>query len=186
MKLENLRDNGSFARNTWFQIKWLILKKKKRFFVGLCPLSDVYLLFWVSIGYIWNQVRSGVRRDGGTKCWNRWSISKKFWAADNTWEYKRQSVGVILQKWIEIRCIWSRKLCRVRKLYFPELVSDTYESRYVVVYPSMGVINAETGSQSRKNSAQHVILESTNGSHLVWYYRNGLKSEAYDQESYAE
>lgn len=39
MKLENLRDNGSFARNTWFQIKRLILKKKIDFLLDfvLCP-----------------------------------------------------------------------------------------------------------------------------------------------------
>ena len=87
-------------------------EKKNRFFVGLCPMSDVCLLFWVSIGYIW--------------------------------------------------------------------------IRYVVLYPGMGVLNAEIGGQSRKNFEQQIILESTNGSQLVWYYKNGLKLDAYDQESYAE
>lgn len=105
MKLENLRDNGSFARNTWFQIKWLILLD----FV-LCPTF----------------------------------------------------------------------------IYSSELVLDTYEIRYVVVYAGMGVLNAEIGGQSRKNFEQQIILESTNGSQLVWYYKNGLKLDAYDQESYAE
>ena len=112
MKLENLRDNGSFARNTWFQIKWLILKKKNDFLLDfvLCPTF----------------------------------------------------------------------------IYSSELVLDTYEIRYVVVYAGMGVLNAEIGGQSRKNFEQQIIFENTNGSQLVWYYKNGLKLDAYDQESYAE
>ena len=46
----------------------------------------------------------------------------------------------------------------------------------------MGLLSAEMGDQSRKNSEHHILLESTNCSHLMWYYRKGLKSESYEQD----
>ena len=50
----------------------------------------------------------------------------------------------------------------------------------------MELLDAEIGGQSRKTSEQQIVLESTNCSDLVWYYKKGLKSEPCEQDSSAK
>lgn len=49
-----------------------------------------------------------------------------------------------------------------------------------------GLLRAGMRGQFRKYSEQQLVLESTNCIHLVRYYRKGLKSESYEQDSSSE